>query len=213
MIRYDIGQLFQVAFGENLPVYLAHTHREGSNPIYNYGSLEVLEEYQEEMGEIPHSWLNTPIVFSAFLEGSEGKYWRYKLNGQLEQVQMSTMMFPEATMFSFRRAKNITRTNVLGSNGTVKEIYGFDDWQIDVRGLCLTTPQQTAMQQLEQLLEWEKIADSIRVKGTLFNKLSIYRVAISEMSWNVVQGKPEAIAYTMQLISDDPMELQLTNTI
>ena len=214
-IRYDIGQLFQIAFGMNSPIYITHPILAPSSPSIEYYGADVLPDFEEGLAqdEMPISWMNTPIVFSASLDGDDGKYWRYKMNGELEQVKMETLAFPAATMFSFRRAKNITRTNVLGSNGTVKEIYGFDDWQIDVRGLCLPTTEKTSMQQLEGLLEWENIADAVKINGSLFNKAGIYRVAISDFAWNIPQGKPDVIAFTMQMLSDDPLELQLTNTI
>lgn len=215
-IRYDIGQLFQAAFGINSPIYITHPFLKQSPPHFDWSGVDVLPELEAQVNEsetLPQSWMGTPIVFEASFDGDDGDYWRYKLNGELEQVKMKTMTLPAATMFSFRRGKNITRTNVLGSNGTVKEIYGFDDWQIDVRGLCLPLPEKTSIEQLEELLQWEKLADAIKINGSLFIKQDIFWVAMADFSYNIPQGKPDVVAFTMKLYSDNPLELQLTNTI
>ncbi|QAA81414.1 hypothetical protein EI546_06575 [Aequorivita sp. H23M31] len=215
-IRYNVGELFQAAFGINSPIYITEPFFRQAPPYFDWSDVDVLPTLEEQINEtetLPQSWMGTPIVFEARFDGDDGKYWRYKLNGELEEVEMKTMVLPAATMFSFRRSKNITRTNVLGSNGTVKEIYGFDDWHIDVRGLCLPIPGKTSLQQLEELLQWEKLADAIKIEGPLFRKLEIYRVAMADFAYNIPQGKPDVVAFTMQLYSDDPLELQLTNTI
>lgn len=215
-IRYNVGELFQAAFGINSPIYITEPFFRQAPPQFDWAGVEVLPTLEEQINEpetLPQSWMGTPIAFEASFDGDAGTYWRYKLNGDLEEVEMKTMVLPAATMFSFRRSKNITRTNVLGSNGTVKEIYGFDDWHIDVRGLCLPIPGKTSMAQLEELLQWEKLADAIKINGSLFRKQDIFRVAMADFAYNIPQGKPDVVAFTMQLYSDDPLELQLTNTI
>lgn len=214
-IRYDIGQLFQAAFGINSPIYITEPFLRQAPPHFDWSGVDVLPTLEEQINEteLPQSWMGTPIVFEAAFVGEAESYLRYKLNGELEEVELPDMVFPAATMFSFRRSKNITRTNVLGSNGTVKEIYGFDDWMIDVRGLCLPIPGKTSLQQLEELLQWEKLADAIKISGSLFRKMDIFRVAMADFAYNIPQGKPDVVAFTMQLYSDDPLELQLTNMI
>ena len=129
-IRYDIGQLFQAAFGINSPIYITEPFLRQAPPHFDWSGVDVLPALEEQVNEteLPQSWMGTPIVFEAAFVGEAESYLRYKLNGELEEVELPDMVFPAATMFSFRRSKNITRTNVLGSNGTVKEIYGFDDW-------------------------------------------------------------------------------------
>lgn len=214
-IRYNIGELFQAAFGINSPVYITEPFLRQAPARFDWSGVDVLPSLEEQINEkkLPESWMGTPIAFEAEFDGEEVSYLRYKMNGELEEVNLPSQVFPATTMFSFRRSKNITRTNVLGSNGTVKEIYGFDDWHIDVRGLCLPLPDKTSLQQLEELLEWEKLADAVKIKGSLFRKLNIFRVAIADFAYNIPQGKPDVVAFTMQLYSDDPLELQLTNMI
>lgn len=211
-IRYNIKNLFLEFFGINAPVYVIPEDNR-QNPKLSYTGLsQIPQSYLDaETGALketmPMSWMGTPIVFSAMFQG--GTYNRYRFNGEVEQVALADLRLPAATMFSFRRAKNIERTNLLGSNGTIKEIYGFDDWIIDVRGICLDEPNNTAAQQYEQLLEWERIISSIGITGYLFNQKEIDAVCISDWNDNVVQGKPGAIPFSFQLYSDEPVELVL----
>ncbi|WP_188494881.1 DUF6046 domain-containing protein [Flavobacterium palustre] len=151
--------------------------------------------------------MGTPIVFSAKFLG--GSYKRFKPNGEIESIPMADFQLPPATMFSFRRAHNVTRTNLLGANGTVKEIYGFDDWIIDVRGLCLDEPTRSAHDQLDELLKWEELADSFGVSGKLFEQRKIARVCVADWSDNLQQASPGVIPFQFQLFSDEAIELVL----
>lgn len=201
-VKYNVSQLFKDAFGINSPVFITQPFTKDKPANISFKGLEVVPDYYESDSR---SWMGTPIVFSAKFEG--GNYRRYKANGQTEIISMQGFTLPPATMFSFRRAKNITRTNVLGSNGTVKEIYGFDDWVIDVRGLCLDEPNRSAAEQIETLLLWEELADGINVSGKLFSQHKIDRVAVSDWSDNVTQGKPGVVPFSFQMYSDDPLEM------
>lgn len=197
-------------FGINIPIYVIPNQVRQSPELSYKGMEEIPQNWlNAETGalkeSVPVSWMGTPIVFSATFQG--GSYKRYRFNGEIEQVQLADMRLPAATMFQFRRAKNIERTNLLGSNGTVKEIYGLDDWIIDVRGICLDEPGNPAAQQYEQLLEWERLVSSIGISGYLFNQKEIDAVVINDWNDNVVQGKPGTIPFSFQLIADEPVEL------
>ena len=206
-IRFQVSELFQIAFGINSPVFITEPLLKQPPANLSFKGLEMLPDYYKPEGT---SWMGTPIIFPAKLLG--GSYMRYTATGEIERVQMQDTPCPPATMFAFRRAKNITRTQLLGNNGTVKEIYGFDDWVIDVRGLCIDEPNRSAEEQLRQLLEWENIADSLKVSGRLFSQMpgtGITAVSIADWSHNVQQGSPGVIAFQCQLFSDEPIELLL----
>ncbi|SHH75172.1 DUF6046 domain-containing protein [Flavobacterium johnsoniae] len=202
--KYNVSQLFQSAFGLNSPVYITETQKKEKPEVFSYKGIETLPEYYKPDAT---SWMGTPIMFSAKFLG--GSYNRYKANGEIEIIEMNDFQLPPATMFSFRRAHNITRTNLLGNNGTVKEIYGFDDWVIDVRGLCLDEPKLSAHEQLDSLLKWEELADGINISGALFEQRRISRVAIADWSDNLQQGSYGVIPFQFQLFSDEDIILIL----
>lgn len=202
-LRYNVSQLFQMAFGINLPVYLPYPLTKELPPNIVFDNIQTLPEFNQSNAT---SWMGTPIMFELYFNG--GRYNKYKLNGEIEEIPLTSFMLPPATMFQFRRAKNIVRTNILGSNGTVKEIFGFDDWVIDVKGLCIDEPNRSAISQLEELLKWEQLAESISVSGKVCQMMDILSVSINEFSHNIVQGSNGGvIAYEMQLFSDNAVEL------
>ena len=88
-------------------------------------------------------------------------------------------------------------------------MYGFDDWVIRLRGLCLNEPDRSAYDQITELLQWEKIADSIPVLGDLFRDKDIYNIAIQNIDIKQIQGKPNIIPFEISALSDEPLELVL----
>lgn len=199
--RFGVAPLLKAAFGVNTPLFIPWGFKKKLPPTLKFDDVElnIIEDSDRK------SWMGTPIMFSAYFKGEN--YNQYKENsGELEKVKLETFYLPPATVFQFRRAKNIVRTNVLGSSGTVKEVYGFDDWIIDVKGLCLDEPNLTAKDQLKELIKWQNLADSIEVKGDLFDWLEINRICINEFEYNIPQGTPGVVAFTMTLLSDNPIE-------
>jgi len=200
--RPDISQLFNAAFGV-IPLTYKVDNTSQSSAYANYPSIQTrpIEEVKKM------SWMGTPIMFPFKFRG--GYYQKYSQAGRLVSNYYNDFELPPTSIVDFRRAKNITKTNVLGSNGTVKEIYGFDDWQIRIRGLCLDTPEITAYQLHQELLKWEEIADSIEVIGELFKDKSIYKLVIEDMDFKQPQGKHNVIPFEITASSDEPLELDI----
>ncbi|WP_435135712.1 DUF6046 domain-containing protein [Formosa sp. A9] len=200
--RPDISQLFNAAFGVT-PITYKVDNQAPNNGLVNYQSIPVKTyEAAKKM-----SWMGTPIMFPMKFKG--GYYNRYSKAGRLIANPYQDFDLPPATIVDFRRAKNITKTNVLGSTGTVKEIYGFDDWQIRIRGLCLDTPNLSAIDQYKALLRWEEIADSIEVLGELFLDKSIFSITIEDIDFKQAQGKENVIPFEITASSDEPLEFSV----
>lgn len=199
--RFGVAPLLKAVFGVNTPIFIPWAFKKKLPPKLKFDDVEfnIIEE-SDRM-----SWMGTPIMFSGSFLGENYNIYNKK-TGEIEKVSMHNFALPAATVFQFRRAKNIVRTNVLGANGTVKELYGFDDWVIDVKGLCLDEPNLTAKAQLEELIKWQNLADSISVSGDLFESLNIERVCISEFEFSIPQGTPGVVAFSMTMWSDDPLE-------
>ncbi len=203
METYKVTDLFKAVFGITQPIYKVRTEQPAHSNI-SYAGIETLPDYYEPEAT---SWMGTPILFSATFKGDS--YNQYNPAGEIVQTSLNDFVLPPATLFSFRRPKNITRTNLLGANGTVKEIFGFDDWQIDVKGIALDEPNRSAMEQIDNLLQWEALADAIKVTGKLFNQRKIDRVVMMEYSDNQQQAAPGTIPFQFQLTSDEAIELIL----
>lgn len=196
----DISQLFNAAFGF-VPITYKVNQNQPTGAKLSYGSLEVEEDVEAKK----MSWMGTPIMFPVLFKG--GTYRFYNAKSEIVEKTLKDFDLPPTTVVDFRRAKNITKTNVLGNNGTVKEIYGFDDWQIRIRGLCLDTPTIKAYDIQSELLKWEQVVDSIEVEGDLFLDKEIYRLTIEDIDFRQPQGKHNVIPFEITASSDEPIEI------
>ena len=202
-IRYNLSELFQLAFGQNSPVYITESFNPRQNGKVVFTGVKVKPEKEAQR----MSWLGTPILFP--VKFKKGTYNTFTSNGELKQIRLSDFYLPPATLVDFKRAKNVTKTNVLGDTGTVKEIFGFDDWKIRIKGLCLNEPNSTAYQQIQELLQWEQISDNISVSGQLFTDKEINSIVIESIEIPQVQGKPNVIPFTINAVSDQILELTI----
>ena len=204
MEKYNLSQLFKTAFGINSPIFITEPVSKQQRKSFDFKGVEMIEDYYTKEAT---SWMGTPII--GLLNFNGGFYNKYNSKGEIVQKQLQDFTLPPATLFSFRRSKNITKTNLLGSNGTIKEVFGFDDWVIDVKGLAVDTPQSSARQQIETLLNWESLANQISISGDLFTKKDISAVVIEDFKQEVIQGNPSVIPFTMTLTSDEDILLIL----
>lgn len=204
MEKYNLSQLFKTAFGINSPIFITEPLSKQQRKSFDFTGIGKIEDYYTKEAT---SWMGTPII--GLLTFNGGIYNKYNIRAEIVQKELPEFILPPATLFSFRRSKNITKTNLLGSNGTVKEVFGFDDWVIDVKGLAVDTPTSSARQQIEELLNWEDLADQIRISGDLFTKKDITAVVIEDFKQEAIQGNPTVIPFSMTLISDENILLFL----
>lgn len=181
---------------------------QASNPEVSFQGIEIIErnDIESEM-----SWLGTPILFPITFKG--GVYKRLN-NGRVEDVRLSDFRLPGCTVASFQRRKIKSKTHVGGGKGSVKELYGFDDWKIKIQGFLWDEPghpqgADTVVKQQERLLEFEELADSIEVSGSLFSQKNIYRIDIDQIDFPIQIGKPRFVPFTLTCESDEPLELIL----
>lgn len=210
---YRIPNIFLSAFG--LKVEKMYRPEWGSNlpqePKGIYSGMEVVESL-EEASKI--SYLGTPILFPiTFL--ADNKYRRYAANGEIEEVQMGDFTLPAACVISFRRAKIMSKTPMNGGYGTVKEIYGFNDYDITINGFFLPDPAQpqgltTPLQQEIEMSKWDELACSIKVACHLFNMRDIKAITMEEFNVAPERGRPNVRPFSVRAKSDEEVELILS---
>ena len=203
--RAVLGQLFRTAFGVS-PIYIVEPlgkpeeiKIEGFNP-------SVKDEFINE-DQVLKSVYGTPIIFPVQFRG--GDYPVYDWYGKPKLKRYDDLWLPATTMVDFSRAKNVIKTNVLGLNGTVKEVFGFDDWQIRIRMLCLNDNKFKARKYVDMLQDWFEIAGGINVFGSIFSKKEIYNIVIENIDIKSVTGSPDVIPIEMTAVSNEPVEIFL----
>lgn len=204
---FYIGDMLGDIFGVSSPIYIPWFNKEIA---WQAGKPQGVSYVDEEEAEA-RSYLGTPVLGIVTLMG--GSYKVYDNKGALNNQSMNDFLLPYATIVDFSRAMNVTKTKVLGSDGTVKEIYGLDDWSISIRGIALDDgqrpAQKTAHEQIDELVKWRSVCDSINVNGKLFNNKDIYALCVDSLDIRPKQGQYNVVTFEMKCTSDKPMELLL----
>jgi len=200
--------LLSEVFGQ--PIYSVSASEEKQNiESYNVSFLNS-DETPDRMSQFGTA------VFGSFTIGQgEPAYVKYDvMTNKLVSANVSNFEFPLATIVDFSRDKYITKTPTIGSAGTVKEIFGFEDWKINIRGICLNdesrSGQKTANEQKLMLIKLNEIAGALKIeKGLIFTEKDIHSIVIEKLSFSAIQGKPQMIPFEIEATSDFPFLLSV----
>lgn len=204
-----IADAIRHIFGINSPIYIPW----GKNVPYEAGEYPDFRFLPEDVSndEIRPSEFGTPILGPVTFEA--GEYNTYnRMTGAVEKVTMDGYTLSASCIVEFARDANVTKTDVLGSTGTVKELYGKGDWNITIRGIALASRNgsgPTAQEQIAQLVKWDNICDSIPVLGSIFREKGINNIVIESLAIQPVVGRWNAIPFQIDAVSDEPIELYL----
>jgi hypothetical protein len=220
---YNISELFSLAFGLGknfLPVKYVLPQGDQSNTEVKYVmsqedsnsgqtikfDIPVIESLEEAM-EL--SSLGTPILFPITFTGRQ--YNVFDETGKIVQKDVKDFRLPISTICEFSRQKVDTITPLSGGVGSVKELYGFEDWSINIKGICFNDPshpQAKSPYEQERILRiWENLADAVDITGELFLNKNINHLYIRSINISQIPGKPQFIPFEIQAYSDQIIDL------
>lgn len=158
------------------------------------------------------SMLGTPVQF--WMKFLKGKYKKQNL-GKIVEDDLPGMFLPFTSVASFSREKRVTESYMPFFQGEVIEDYGFESWNIDVKGLILKgdkileSGKNTVDDQLKELKKYEVLSDSIFVSGKMFELLKIHEVRIKSINFPELKNwNPKVVMpYEMNLKSVHPIQL------
>ncbi len=110
------------------------------------------------------------------------------------------------------RKKNIIKTEIQGSDGTVKEITGQDDFQISFTGTITGTNgsyPSSEVVALKKILDLKDTRIPIDVTGSFLNNLGIYSIIIEDYKLPQEAGGYSYQSFTIEAISDEPIVIQI----
>ena len=169
----------------------------------------VLEKSEGELLSYLGTPIFQPIIFKA------GGYFTLK-DGEAVLENFSTdYMLPATCTAEFSRSKKIIKTDISGFEGSVKECFAISDWDIQIRGLILSTSSGGnnhhvyPENELLELAKYERLVDSIEVAGGMFNLLGIKRIVIESATFGKTQGMENVIPFSFKCISDVALELEV----
>lgn len=203
-----VADLVRQVFGVNSPVYVPY----GQDRVWSAGNYPDINFLPEDtvLETIPQSEFGTNVFGTITFE--RGNYNAYDRAGKAIRQRFGEYTLPYSCITSFRRPSNIVKTEVLGSSGTVKEIYGKGDWEITIRGAAFNRRDGTgvsAHEVINTLSKWAEVCDAIGVSGSVFGGKGIDAIVINEFSVQPVVGQWDAIPFQIDAISDEAIELYL----
>ncbi|MEO6176940.1 MAG: DUF6046 domain-containing protein [Flavobacterium circumlabens] len=214
-MSYTIPNLFLDAFGLKVNQVYRPELSTGNpdKPKGLFSGMEIAENINESFDT---SSRGTAILFP--IDFSEGNYKKYNDKGELINVNMGDFRLPIASVVSFRRDKIMSQTKINGGRGSVKEVYGFDDWQVTINGFLIPDNSQkqgftTPLKQEKELVKWDNLASSIEVFGELFTLRRITNLAIKGITFEPMRGKPNIRTFTINALSDESIELNIKSGI
>lgn len=208
MDNYNIAELFEIAFGiKSVGGYkVDYVGEKPTDVNFNYSGVQLTDslEYASKL-----SALGTPMIVPIKFKGKG--YQIFNDFGEVVTNKYDDFDLPAATLVNFRRPKVISKTKASAAKGTVKELFGFDDWRIDIRGFCLADSShktaKTARDQKIKLFEFDAIVEGIQIVSELFDDFDISHLVIEEMQFNQLKGKPGVIPFYLKCSSDEPFDL------
>ena len=204
----NIGALFTEVFGISSPSYLPWGRTLQDYDPGKYIGVTTIPDAEAEA----YSWMGTPVIGTFTLDGNK-RYSTYNPDGSRGTMNMASFLMPYATIVDFSRSMNCSKTKVLGVHGTVKEVYGLDDWKINIRGFCIADKSRegykTVAEQVNALCKFRKVTEAVGVTGSIFNNKEVYSIVIDNISFNPIRGNSSVVPFMIEATSDNPYELTL----
>ena len=117
-------------------------------------------------------------------------------------------------LLSVSQPKNIVKTSISGRNGTVKEYIGLGDYEVDVRGFLIhENPNVQPIGQLDLFIEYIQWQGQLSVTSSFLQSFRINSVVIENPVISQQAGFRNRIPFTMRLVSDEDIELQLSEDV
>lgn len=112
-------------------------------------------------------------------------------------------------LINVAQAKRIVKTEIQGRNGTVKEYIGLDDFQVTVSGIIVNDNGAYPFDQVAALKRTLDAPVPIPVVNPQLNALNIFSLVAEGYDIPQEAGKYSQQPFTINFISDEPIELQL----
>lgn len=149
------------------------------------------------------SALGTPVVIDLLFKSVT--YTDFNKNRQVttDEVRLQTVLC------TVSRPSIIVKTQIQGRNGTVKEYISKDDYVITINGII---SGQNGQYPETEALALQRIADApvaIPVVSRFLNALEIFNIVVEDYSMPQTAGGISKQEFTINSISDDPLELQI----
>lgn len=170
------------------------------------GSTEFNGAELDENGQrlLSFSYLGTSVFSN--LEITAGKYTN--LDG--EQISYEGLTI-DTVLFDVSQSKNIVTTEIQGRNGTIKEYISDGDFSVNINGLIVSEDANLYPEDgVSLLIDILKVQSTIPIVSRFLNDVfGITNVVVVGYSLPQMEGTPNTQPFSIQCLSNDPVELEI----
>jgi len=152
-------------------------------------------------------WGNLPVPKEYTPNMVAGKY--------TDNITGKEVTFPvlkyDAVILTVNFVSRIIKTEIQGRDGTVKEYIGQDDAKITIQGIICGWNGHYPAFEVAQLNEWRKAPVAKNVTSTFLQNLGIDSLVVESCDLPQIAGGYSYQTFTIQCISDSPVELKISN--
>ncbi|MCT4613587.1 MAG: DUF6046 domain-containing protein [Marinifilaceae bacterium] len=210
--RIDLATRYQNAFGFLAKNFGSKILNVGISNSGIYKNFELYEGEEEEFENISMKAKGIILNFGSlpFTQGKSGLF-KGKMAELFNKSEEKTgSFFAPPPMVSFNRSKAIKETYVNGSDAVVVENYGLKPWNIKLSGIIIDMESHHyPKKKVEELNNFFEINDRVEITGNLFSDKGIDSIYFKSISFDMVEGFPDTIKYSLQARSIKPIEFEL----
>lgn len=116
----------------------------------------------------------------------------------------------DTVLFQVSQQKNIVKTAIQGRNGTIKEYISDGDFEIQVRGVIISSnPLHYPETDVASLVEVLKVPAELRITSSFLNNLGIDDVVVESYEFQQNEGFYNSQMFTIKMVSEIPIELRI----
>lgn len=192
-----------------------------NNPYEGKPELQLKYTKDEALGT---SILGTPVYTDLCLKGL--KYTdnitnreidlpndRYRSGATGSNKNSAYYMILDSILMTVSQAQRIIKTEIQGRNGTVKEYIGADDAQITIQGIITGQNGVHPKDEVKRLKDWLDAPVSKSVTAWWLNNLGINQLVVDSYSLPQTEGGYSYQVFSINCISDLPIELRITQQL
>jgi hypothetical protein len=170
-----------------------------------YENNKVQAGYTPPDPKLYDSLLGTPVYADVTLVGGT-----YTDNITGKAVTFPTLTF-SSVILTVDFAARIIKTEIQGRNGTVKEYIGEDDATVGIQGVIVGSNGHYPALEVSKLNDWRRAPVAKAVTSTYLQNLGISNLVVEDCSIPQIAGGYSYQTFTLNCISDLPIELKITS--
>lgn len=128
-----------------------------------------------------------------------------------DEYSLGKFQLPNEPIVEVRGGKRIVKTEIDGMDGTFKELFSLDDYQVTIRGLIVQEDGSNNYPQeaVRTLRDFCELQHEVTINCEITNYFNIAQIVIESWEFPALEGFPGVQPYILNCLSDKDYKLVL----